>query len=124
MMKTFQVHVGESFNDIVERVIDACDRAERGHDVEEYHLSFENPNTFDRELPNRRIALLKHLQRRPRADLRDLVQALGRDASSVSEDIEVLKEMGLLEETGDRLEAAQLSMEEPAAASNRLLHGP
>src|ERR1700730_14490186 len=64
-MSKLQIHVGSSFEDTKHRALDAVARYERGADVEEHHLSFENWQTFARVMTANRLELLHHVHRNP-----------------------------------------------------------
>jgi predicted transcriptional regulator len=103
--KELQIHVGDSFDALSRRVVDAWHRAERGEltpENSERHVGFETFETFSRVMTPRRLEMLRHVHRHPARSIRALALALGRDYRRVHEDVEALVEGGLLDrdETG------------------------
>jgi len=92
-----QIHVGDSLDEIGAWAIDTWHRMERGEDVHEKHISFENWETMVRILSPKRLDLLRHVHQHPAKNIRTLAQALGRDYRRVHEDVEALEAAGLLE---------------------------
>jgi predicted transcriptional regulator len=92
-----QVHVGETKEDIGKRAIEAWHRMERGEDVTEKHVSFENWETMVRVLSPKRLELLRHVHQHPAKNVRVLAFALRRDYRRVHDDVEALEAAGLLE---------------------------
>ena len=92
-----QVHVGDTLEDVGSRAIDAWRRMERGEEVHEKHVSFEDWETMVRILSPKRIELLRHVHQHPAKNIRALAQALGRDYRRVHEDVEALEAAGLLD---------------------------
>jgi predicted transcriptional regulator len=91
-----QVHVGETMEDVGARFVDAWHRLERGEEVNEKHVSFENWETMVRVLSPKRLELLRHIHQQPAKNIRALAQALGRDYRRVHEDVAALEAAGLL----------------------------
>ena len=60
-----QVHIGETMEDVGARFVDAWRRMERGDDVNEKHVSFENWETMVRVLSPKRLELLRHVHQYP-----------------------------------------------------------
>jgi predicted transcriptional regulator len=105
-MSTLQIHVGGDFADTEQRVLHAVSRHEKGEDVFEHHLTFENWQTFARVMTANRLELLRAVHRAPPKSILALSRALGRDYKRVHEDVEALSAAGLLErnEAGLRAE--------------------
>jgi len=81
-MSTLQIHVGGTFADTEQRVLNAIARHEAGEDVPEQHLTFENWQTFARVMTANRLELLHHVSiRRPRAAF---WRSRGRSAATTS----------------------------------------
>ncbi len=100
MIKSVQVHVGDSLDVIGARVVDAWHRAERGELTganAEIHIGFETWEMMVRVLSPKRLELLRHLHRNPARNIKALATALGRDYRRVHEDVEALEAAGLLE---------------------------
>jgi predicted transcriptional regulator len=96
-MSTLQIHVGGGFADTEARVLNAIARHEAGEDVAEYHLTFENWQTFARVMTANRLELLRHVHRAPPRSVLALARALSRDYKRVHEDVEALVAAGLLD---------------------------
>jgi predicted transcriptional regulator len=60
-------------------------------------LNFESPATFFGQLTERRWELVRALQGREPATIRELGRHVGRDVKRVHEDVRVLIDLGLLE---------------------------
>jgi predicted transcriptional regulator len=103
--KELLIHVGDSFDAVSHRVVDAWHRAERGEltpENAERHVGFETFEGFARVMTARRLELLRHVHRQPARSIRALALALRRDYRRVHEDVEALVASGLLDrdETG------------------------
>ena len=70
---------------------------ERGGEVAEKHVSFENWETMVRVLSPKRLELLRHVHQHPAKNVRVLAFALGHDYRRVHDDVEALEAAGLLE---------------------------
>ncbi len=92
-----QVHIGETLENVGARAIDAWHRMERGEEVNEKHVGFQNWETMVRVLSPKRLELLRHLHRNPAKNIRVLALALGRDYRRVHQDVEALEAAGLLD---------------------------
>ena len=114
--RELQVHVGDTFDDMGRRFVDAWHRAERGEltgENAERHIGFENLETFTRIMTPKRLALLRHLHHHPARSIRALAAALGRDYRRVHADVEALAGAGLLDrdERGIRADYEIVRME-------------
>lgn len=106
MPDDLKVHIGEGAHDVGARFVAAWKRAERGELTvasAEHHVSFEDFATFARTMSPKRVALLRHLHRRPAKSVRALALALGRDYRRVHQDVEALSAAGLLERDAEGL---------------------
>ena len=106
--KELSVHVGDTFDAMTKRVVDAWHRAERGELTEanaERHLGFETFELFARVMTPRRLELLRHVHRHPPRSIRALSIALGRDYRRVHEDVAALVTAGLLDRDAAGLHA-------------------
>lgn len=92
-----QAHVGETIDDVGRRFVDAWHRMERGEEVSEKHVSFENWETMVRVLSPKRLELLRHVHQQAAKNIRALAQSLGRDYRRVHDDVAALEAAGLLE---------------------------
>lgn len=100
-----QVHIGETMEDVGARFVDAWRRMERGDEVNEKHVSFENWETMVRVLSPKRLELLRHVHQYPAKNIRTLSQALNRNYRRVHEDVEALEAAGLLDRDKEGLRA-------------------
>lgn len=105
MSRKLQVHVGEGFDAVAERVAEAWRRAERGEPVAEDHLTFVSWEALAMVMTAKRFALLRHLHRHPAASVAALARDLGRDYKRVHEDVEALAAAGLVERDAAGLRA-------------------
>lgn len=77
--------------------INAWHRARKGEiSVPEERCYFLEPITFFRVLSKRRISLLQHLHAHGVSSIRNLSKVLKRDYKNVHQDIQLLKEAGLI----------------------------
>jgi predicted transcriptional regulator len=90
---------GEIEKDASRSFIDAWHRAEKGEQVRERHLVFENWDTLARVLSSKRMELLGHVRRHEVRSIRALAQALGRDYRNVHADVKAMEAAGLVENT-------------------------
>lgn len=105
-MSDVNITVGGAFEDeAARRFADAWHRAEHGETFSERHLAFESWEALSRVLTVRRMELLHHVRRHRVASIRALAKALGRDYSNVHADVRALVGAGLLDTTGDGLQA-------------------
>jgi predicted transcriptional regulator len=113
-MSTLQIHVGDKFAEPERRVMDAIARHDKGEEVVEHHLTFENWQTFARVMTANRLELLRHVHRTAPRSVLAVARALGRDYKRVHEDVEALVAAGLLDrdESGLRADydAIQIAM--------------
>jgi predicted transcriptional regulator len=100
-----QVHLGETIEDAGARFVDAWQRMERGEEVSEKHISFQDWETMIRVLSPKRLELLRHLHRHPAKNIRALSQALNRNYRRVHEDVAALEAAGLLDHDKEGLRA-------------------
>ena len=108
MSSDLHVHVGDTFDAMSQRVIDAWHRAERGEltaEAPERHVGFVTFALFARIMSPKRLELLRHVHRHPARSVRALAQALGRDYRRVHEDVAALVDAGLLDRDGTGLHA-------------------
>ena len=79
-------------------------RAEAGQQAApEFHISFQDWETFFRVLTPARIALLHYIHAHEVPSVRALSQAIGRDYRRVHTDVEALHRAGLIERCGTAL---------------------
>ena len=104
--KTIKVQVGSSLRESADRILADVRRFERGEDVNENRLVFENWQALFALLTPKRYELLAHVHQHPEPSIRALASALGRDFKNVHGDVAALRDAGLLEcdEEGVRAE--------------------
>ncbi len=103
--KELHVHVGDSLDEIGAHAVSAWHHMERGDQVDEKHISFENWETMVRVLSPKRLELLRHIHRHPAKNIRALSITLGRNYRRVHEDVAALEAAGLLDRDKDGLRA-------------------
>jgi predicted transcriptional regulator len=106
--RELQVHIGDTFDDMGRRFVDAWHRGERGELTQENaerHIGFEAFEAFSRMMTPRRLQLLRHVHRHPARSIRALAIALGRDYRRVHEDVQALVQAGLLDRDESGLHA-------------------
>ncbi len=96
--KQKNIKIGLSTEDRVNKeFIEAWHRAEKDKiKVPEERLYFLDPVTFFRVLSKRRIALLQVLHSHGSASIRQLSKILKRDYKNVYQDVQLLKQVGLI----------------------------
>jgi predicted transcriptional regulator len=92
-----QLHVGEGFDAVAQRVRDAWHRAERGADVHEHHVTFVSWQAISSVITEKRFELLRYVRRHPARSIAALARDIGRDYKRVYKDVEALAEIGLIE---------------------------
>jgi len=92
-----QLHVGEGFDAVAQRVRDAWHRAERGADVHEHHVTFVSWQAISSVITEKRFELLRYVRRHPARSIAALARDIGRDYKRFHEDVEALAEIGLIE---------------------------
>ncbi len=104
-MSRLDVHVGGSFAESRQRVLDAVARSRRGKKVEEEHVTFETWEALSAVMTSRRFEIVRHLHRHPETSIAALARSLKRDYKRVHEDVEVLASAGLIERSSSGLRA-------------------
>jgi predicted transcriptional regulator len=100
-----KVIVGSSLRDADSRILADIARFERGEDVNERRVIFENWKALFTVLTPKRYELLYHVHRHPEPSVRALARALNRDFKRVYEDVKALVDAGLLEYDEEGLKA-------------------
>lgn len=101
-MSKVQVNVG-SLADMGKRFASAWNRAAKGEQVNETHVTFLDVQTMLDTLSPRRLELLRHVRQHGAGNVRELALALGRDYKNVHQDVVVLQSAGLLVREGRKL---------------------
>lgn len=100
-----QLHMGEGFDGMANRIADAWHRAEAGQEVHENHVTFASWDLLAQVMTTKRLALLRHLHSHSVANIATLARELGRDYKRVHGDVSVLTAAGLLQRDAAGLHA-------------------
>jgi predicted transcriptional regulator len=95
--KRVKVQVGSSLREATGRVLADVRRFERGEDVNENRLVFEDWQALFALLTPKRYELLAHVHQHPEPSIRALAHSLNRDIKNVHGDVAALRDAGLLE---------------------------
>lgn len=95
-MTRLDMHVGGTFADSKQRILDAVDRDARGEATGTDHVTFASWEALARVMTPRRFEVLRHLHGSPESSIAALARSLGRDYKRVHEDVEALAEVGLI----------------------------
>lgn len=98
-MRVKKVKIGiKSFEEVLEGVKDAMKKIERGEKVKRRRgYYFENLAAFRRALTERRLEVLHVIKKERPSSVYELAKILKRDAKNVTQDLEYLKQIGLVE---------------------------
>ena len=99
-----QIHIG-SLADMGRRFTSAWNRAAKGEEVDETHVTFLDLETMLSALSPRRLELLRFVRRHGAANTRELATAIERDYKNVYQDVAALESAGLLLREGRKLTA-------------------
>ena len=103
--KRINIHVGEGFDAVAKRVADAWNRAERGENVNEHHITFISWDLLSSVMTTRRYELLRHIHKHPAKNIASLAREMHRDYKRVYQDVHVLESAGLLNRENGMLHA-------------------
>ncbi len=109
-MTDVKVHVG-TLEEMGERFKSAWKRAEAGNTVNERHLTFESWEALTKALSTKRLELLKWLHSHEEPSVRSLSKHLQRDYRRVHEDVQILRNAGLIAENSLRVECDRIQTE-------------
>jgi predicted transcriptional regulator len=104
-MSKLEIHVGNTLEDMKQRVVDAVTRSRQGEAVREEHVTFETWEALASVMTTKRLEMLRHLNRNPEASVASLARILKRDYKRVYEDVKALSDAGLIERTDHGLRA-------------------
>ena len=98
-MRVKRVRIGiKSFEEVLEGVKETMKKIERGEKVKERRgYYFENLEAFRRALTEKRLEVLHVIKKERPASVYELAKMLNRDAKNVTQDLEYLKNIGLVE---------------------------
>lgn len=101
MTKQREILVGTgSVERLGREFVDAWHKAERGEAVERAEaIYFTDLATMARTLSEKRLQLLKELQRHPRVSVYELARLLERNYKNVHSDVALLKQVGLIDDS-------------------------
>jgi len=98
-MKVKRIKIGiKSFKEVLEGVKETMKKIERGEKVKERRgYYFENLEAFRRALTEKRLEVLHVIKREKPSSVYELAKVLKRDVKNVTQDLEYLKQIGLVE---------------------------
>ncbi|OGW07074.1 MAG: hypothetical protein A2889_05205 [Nitrospinae bacterium RIFCSPLOWO2_01_FULL_39_10] len=98
-MRVKRVKIGiKRFEEVLEGVKETMKKIERGEKVKERRgYYFENLEAFRRALTEKRLEVLHVIKKERPASVYELAKMLNRDAKNVTQDLEYLKNIGLVE---------------------------
>ncbi|MBI3815525.1 MAG: hypothetical protein HY279_13800 [Nitrospinae bacterium] len=98
-MRVKRVRIGiKSFEEVLEGVKETMKKIERGEKVKERRgYYFENLEAFRRALTKKRLEMLHVIKKERPSSVYELAKILNRDAKNVTQDLEYLKDIGLVE---------------------------
>ncbi|MEK6539912.1 MAG: hypothetical protein AABZ21_04685 [Deltaproteobacteria bacterium] len=98
-MKIKRVKIGiKSLKEVLEGVKETMEKIERGEKVKKRRgVYFENLAAFRRALTEKRLEVLHVIKRERPSSVYELAKLLKRDAKNVTQDLEYLKDIGLVE---------------------------
>jgi len=98
-MRIKRVKIGiKRFEEVLEGVKETMKKIERGEKVKERRgYYFENLEAFRRALTEKRLEVLHVIKKERPASVYELAKMLNRDAKNVTQDLEYLKNIGLVE---------------------------
>src|SRR3990172_6066590 len=97
-MKVKRIKIGiKSFKEVLEGVKETMKKIERGEKVKERRgYYFENLEAFRRALTEKRLEVLHVIKKEHPSSVYELAKILNRDSKNVTQDLEYLKEIGLV----------------------------
>ena len=101
---TINVHVG-TLEDMGQRFVEAWNRAERGEEVSETHVTFHDLPSLLAALTPKRLDLLRYVRHHQVRTIKALAADLHRDYKNVHKDVEELTKLGLISRTADQVVA-------------------
>src|SRR3989338_2056156 len=98
-MRVKRVKIGiKRFEEVLEGVKETMKKIERGEKVKERRgYYFENLAAFRRALTEKRLEVLYVIKREKPSSVYELAKLLKRDVKNVTQDLEYLKQIGLVE---------------------------
>jgi len=95
-MNKIEIHVGENFDKIAERVAVNWHRAECGEALQENHINFKDWDVLAKVMSTKRYQLLRYVHTHPIPSIAALARALHRGYKRVYDDVQILISAGLL----------------------------
>ncbi len=98
-MRVKKIKIGiKGLGDVLDDFAEAAKAHQRGETVKKRSgIYFENLNTFRKALTQKRLEMLHIIKEKHPASVYELADILGRDIKNVTQDLEHLKEIGLVE---------------------------
>ena len=98
-MRIKKVKIGiKSFEDFLEGAKDVMKRLEKGEKVKRQSgVYFENLKAFRKALTEKRLEMLHVIKEKHPQSIYELAKMLNRDIKNVTQDVEYLKQVGLVE---------------------------
>jgi len=98
-MRVKRVKIGiKSLDDVLSNAKDVMKKLEKGEKVKKHSgVYFENLATFRRALTEKRLEMLHVIKERHPSSVYELADFLDRNIKNVTDDLEYLKEIGLVE---------------------------
>ena len=98
-MRIKKVKIGiKSFEDFLEGAKDVMKRLEKGEKVKKQRgIYFENLKAFRKALTEKRLEMLHVIKEKHPQSIYELAKMLNRDIKNVTQDVEYLKQVGLVE---------------------------
>lgn len=97
-MRVKRVRIGiKSTWDVLQDFVETCKAIERGEKVKkEVGIYFEDAEAFRKALTSKRLELLRLIRKHQPKTLHQLSRLAGRDLKNVAQDVELLKNLGLV----------------------------
>ena len=99
-MKVKNVTIGiKSIEELLDNAKDVMERLERGEKVKKRKpgIYFENLNVMRKAITHERLKILKVIKEKHPASIYELAKLLNRNLKNVSDDVQYLAELGLIE---------------------------
>ena len=98
-MKVKKVKIGiKSLKEVLENFAETAEAIERGENVKKRRgIYFENLEAFRRALTEKRLEVLHVIKKERPSSVYELAKILNRDAKNVTQDLEYLKNIGLVD---------------------------
>lgn len=97
-MRVKRVKIGiKSLKEGLQDFVETCKAIERGEKVKkEVGIYFEDAEAFRKALTTKRLELLRLIKKNNPQNLHELSRLAGRDLKNITQDVELLKNLGLV----------------------------